>query len=74
MEVDFVCFDERSNPTYYQVALHTMEENTLKRELKSLQTIKDQHPKYLITLDWINKEANYDGIKKINALNWLMDN
>ena len=38
-----------------------------------LQNIPDQHPKYLLTLDWINKEANYDGIKKINVLNWLME-
>ncbi|MCL1991242.1 MAG: ATP-binding protein [Defluviitaleaceae bacterium] len=73
LEVDFVCFDDRAHPTYYQVALHTMDETVLKRELRSLQTINDQHPKYLITLDWINKEANYDGIKKINALNWLLN-
>jgi len=72
-EVDFVCFDDRANPNYYQVALHTMDEKILERELRSMQTIKDQHPKYLITLDWINKEANYDGIKKLNALTWLME-
>jgi len=73
LEVDFVCFDDRANPHYYQVALQTMDEDVLKRELRSLRTINDQHPKYLITLDWINREANYDGIKKINALNWLID-
>ena len=73
LEVDFVCFDDRANPTYYQVALHTLDKNVLERELRSLKTINDQHPKYLITLDWINKEANYDGIKKINALTWLLD-
>jgi len=73
LEVDFVCFDDRATPTYYQVALQTLDSSVLERELRSLKTIKDQHPKYLITLDWINKEANYDGIKKINALNWLMN-
>lgn len=73
LEVDFVCFDHRANPTYYQVALHTLDENVLTRELRSLKTINDHDPKYLITLDWINKEANYDGIKKVNALNWLLE-
>ena len=72
LEVDFVCFDDRANPHYYQVVLQTMDEKVLERELRSLRTINDQHPKYLITLDWINKEANYDGIKKVNALNWLI--
>ena len=57
---------------YYQVALQTMDEFVLERELRSLRTINDHHPKCLITLDWINKEANYNGIKKVNALNWLM--
>ena len=72
LEVDFVCFDDRANPHYYQVALQTIDEKVLERELRSLRAINDQHPKHLITLDWINKEANYDGIKKVNALNWLM--
>jgi len=27
----------------------------------------------VLTLDETGKEANYDGIKKMNALDWLMD-
>ena len=72
-EVDFVCLDHRANPTYYQVALQTLDENVLDRELRSLEIIKDNYPKYLLTLDTYEKEANYGGIKKLNALDWLME-
>ena len=47
------------------------DEKTLKRELASLQQIKDQYPKYILTLDE-DPMADYDGIKRINALKWLM--
>jgi len=72
-EVDFVCLDYGANPTYYQVALQTLDENVLDRELRSLEAIKDNYPKYLLTLDTYEKESNYGGIKKLNALEWLME-
>ena len=71
-EVDFVCIDDEAKPTYFQVAYTTMAEDTLKRELRSLEQIKDNNPKYLLTLDEINKTANYNGIIKLNALDWLI--
>ena len=72
-EVDFVGLDHHANPTYYQVALQTLEESVLDRELRSLEAIKDNYPKYLLTLDIYEKEANYGGIKKLNILDWLME-
>ena len=47
------------------------DEMTLERELASLQRISDQYPKYILTLD-DDPSADYDGIKRINALKWLM--
>lgn len=70
LEVDFVAMDE-NDITYYQVAATVRDENTLKRELASLQQINDQYPKYILTLDE-DPIADYDGIKRINALKWLM--
>lgn len=70
LEVDFVTIDEE-NTTYYQVAATVRDETTLKRELKSLQQINDQYPKYILTLD-DDPAADYDGIKRINALKWLV--
>lgn len=70
LEVDFVAIDE-NDITYYQVAATVRDEKTLKRELASLQQIKDQYPKYILSLDE-DPTADYDGIKRINALKWLM--
>lgn len=70
LEVDFVAMDE-NGITYYQVAATVRDEATLKRELASLQQINDQYPKYILTLDE-DPTADYDGIKRINALKWLM--
>lgn len=70
LEVDFVAMDE-NNITYYQVAATVRDEATLKRELASLQQINDQYPKYILTLDE-DPTADYDGIKRINVLKWLI--
>lgn len=70
-EIDFVAVsgDEIS---YYQVSATTLEENTLKQELAPFQKIKDNYPKYLLTLDEIFGTADYGGIKKLNVLDWLL--
>lgn len=70
LEVDFVAIDE-NNIAYYQVAATVRDESILKRELASLQQINDQYPKYILTLD-DDPVADYDGIKRINALKWMM--
>ncbi|MGV2876056.1 ATP-binding protein [Macrococcus capreoli] len=72
-EVDFVAIDADNNISYYQVALTTLDEGTLKRELRALESIDDQYPKYLLTLDQFNKTANYNGIMKLNAIDWLLE-
>ena len=70
MEIDFVAQNSQGN-TYIQVAATVRDENTLKRELRSLQAVKDNYPKMLLTLD-DDPEADYDGIIRKNALDWLM--
>lgn len=69
-EVDFVAQDHRGI-IYYQVALTTHDENTLKRELRPLQAIKDYYPKIILTMDE-EPEEQYDGIRRINARDWLL--
>lgn len=56
---------------YYQVAATVREESTLLRELRPLQKITDHYPKYIITLDE-DPDADYDGIRRINALQFLL--
>lgn len=70
-EVDFVV-TKNGETIYVQVAESVMQKETLLRELKPLQIIKDFNTRWLITLDYdINK--SYDGIKHINAIDFLME-
>ena len=70
-EIDFVVINS-NEIEYYQVALTVLDENTLKRELDAFKNIKDNYPKYLITLDDVIANTDYDGIKVVNALEWLL--
>ena len=70
LEVDFVAVNQ-DGTTYYQVAASAREPSTLERELRSLQKISDHYPKYILTLDE-DPDADYDGIRRINALRWLL--
>ena len=72
VEVDFVAVNENGTE-YYQVAYSVMDENTLNRELASLDSIRDHNPKYLLTMDFV-PPVSYNGIKQINALDWLLKN
>ena len=70
LEVDFVAMNDNGSE-YFQVSASVRDEKTLERELKSLQKINDNYPKYILTLD-DDPVCDYDGIKKINALDWLL--
>lgn len=69
VEVDFVIKDEQGTK-YIQVAASVRDENTLERELKPLQKIQDHYPKCIMTLDR-DPIADYEGIRRINALDYL---
>ena len=76
-EIDFVVTDVNNadgtpGTAYYQVAASVLEPKTLTRELESLQKIKDNHPKYLITLDDFPDKANHNGIIQQNLIDWLL--
>lgn len=70
LEVDFVAMDE-NGIKYFQVAATVREKSTLERELKPLQKIADHYPKYIMTLD-MDPPADYEGIRRINALDYLL--
>ena len=71
-EIDFIA-KKNDGLCYFQVSESTIDESTLDRELQPLKKLDDNYPKYLLTLDEINAEADYDGIRKMNALKWLLD-
>lgn len=70
-EIDFVAINSKGIE-YYQVSETVRDEKTLERELKPLDSIRDHNPKYLLTMD-IDPETSYNGIRKINVLDWLLD-
>ena len=69
-EVDFVA-QKSQEMIYYQVALSVHDEKTLQRELRPLQAIRDHYPKMILTMDE-EPEEQYDGIRRINARDWLL--
>lgn len=69
LEIDFVA-KKGGLTEYYQVVLSVREQNTLERELRPFRLIKDNYPKFLITLDNSNN-IDHDGIMQIYAVKWL---
>jgi predicted AAA+ superfamily ATPase len=65
-EVDFVVQKPNNGREYYQVAYTVIDEKTMNREFSSLKSIKDNYPKYILTLDYDN--AIIDGIHKLNII------
>ena len=70
-EVDFVAIKNGQNE-YYQISASTLNKDTLARELEPLKKIGDNYPKYLLTLDEVFADVNYDGVQKCNLLKWLL--
>lgn len=56
---------------YYQVAYTVNDEKTLNREISAFDRIKDNYPKYLLTMDYDN--TNISGIQKMNVIDWLLE-
>lgn len=71
-EIDFVAVNG-NDISYYQVSATTLDENVLNRELAPFKKVGDNYPKYLLTLDEIFGTADYNGIKKLNVLDWLLN-
>lgn len=69
-EVDFVAQNGKGLQ-YFQVALSVRNEKTLERELRPLMAIRDHYAKIILTLD-DDPEVQYDGIRRINARDWLL--
>ena len=71
-EVDFVA-RKNDEIKYYQVTADMTAESTFTREMRSLKAINDNYEKMVLTLDRFTL-GNYEGIKVINVLDWLLDN
>lgn len=70
-EVDFVA-QKQGIITYYQVTADMTDEKTFEREMRPLREIRDNYEKIVLTLDRFSL-GNYEGIKVINVIDWLME-
>lgn len=69
-EIDFIAIRENEK-IYIQVAYLLASQKTIEREFNPLQTIKDNYPKYVLSMDtmWGN---DYEGIKRLNLCDFLL--
>lgn len=69
-EIDFVA-QKQGVLTYYQVTADMTAQETFQREMKPLQSIRDNYQKIVLTLDRFSL-GNYEGIEVLNVVDWLM--
>jgi len=70
-EVDFVVKAKDGTLKYFQVADTMLNEVTAERELSALRDIDDNHEKIILTSDFGSND--YNGIKQLNVIRWLME-
>ena len=68
-EVDFIATRNKEYK-YIQVSLYLNNENTIKREFGAYDSINDNYPKYVISLD--KEDFSRNGIKHINAIDFFL--
>ena len=69
-EVDFIAV-MGNDVEYYQVAMTILSEETKKREFGSLEAIRDNFPKTVLTMDRFNL-GNFGGIRVVNVIDWML--
>ena len=69
-EIDFIC-ESQGNRLYIQVAYLLASEDTIQREFGVYERIRDNYPKYVLTLDEF--DMSRDGIKHRNIRDFLLD-
>ena len=71
-EIDFVVQTD-DGFAYYQVAQTVLDPSTLDRELSAFAGIKDAYPRFLLTMDTLGKGRNFNGVKQLNIVEWLLE-
>ena len=73
LECDFILRDHKMNYAYVQVAYTiALSKKTEDREYKSLESIRDNYPKYVMTTDYLLQNRN--GIKHVNLMDFIISN
>ena len=70
-EIDFIATKD-GNINYFQVSYLLASEETILREFRPLLLIKDQYPKYVLSLDKF--DLSHDGVVHKNIIDFLLEN
>ena len=68
-EIDFIAV-RNNEPIYIQVCYYLIEESTKAREFGNLEKIKDNYPKYVISMDTL--DMSRQGIRHLNIEKFLL--
>ena len=71
LEIDFIA-TRANEKLYIQVAYLLANPKTIEREFAPLRAIKDNYPKYVLSMDTI-LGSDYEGIKRLNLIDFLLD-
>lgn len=71
-EVDFIC-EKQGKKIYVQVAYLLQDEKTIAREFGNLLQIKDNYPKYVISMDEFLSGTEYEGIEHIHVQDFISE-
>ena len=72
-EVDFVCTNTAKERMYIQAAYLLSNQDTIQREYGSLRDIKDNYPKYIISMTPLVKRNNDEGIIHLSLREFLIN-
>lgn len=70
-EIDFVCTRPTGERTYIQVAYLIADDETRQREFGNLKAIKDNYPKYVLSMSPLVSRSDNDGIIHLHLRHFL---
>lgn len=71
-EIDFIA-QKSGEKIYVQVAYMLTNEETINREFGNLLEIRDNYPKYVVTMDEMTETTTYEGIKRIHVKDFCLN-
>ncbi len=71
-EIDFIC-EKSGKKIYVQVTYLLQDEKTISREFGNLLKIKDNYPKFVVSMDDAMSGSDFEGIEHINVQKFISE-
>lgn len=72
-EIDFIA-EKEGRKIYVQVCYLLATQDVFEREFGVLQEVKDQYPKFVLSMDPESYGSSFEGIQRKNIISWLLEN